>query len=277
MKIAHFSDTHIHYQKILGCNPVERFHLALEHLKKNHPDSDMLIISGDISHHGVLDSYKKFNEIIETAQLPSHLYPKLILGNHDNREIFKSYFTNVPVDENGFVQYDIEIEDKKFIFLDTNIPKSHQGKFCEKRQAWLTKKLEKSITKNQKVFIFMHHNPFPLVELGSDYIGLLNRDQFKKIINEYKNTIKHIFFGHQHLTVSGNYLGIPFSSPRSISHPLVPNFSKDYRLGSADTDPNYNIVLINNDSIIVHNEDFLKVKINWFETTQTGWIEENKN
>ena len=277
MKIAHFSDTHIHSKKILGYNPVERFQLALEHLKKNHSDSDMLVISGDISHHGVLDSYKKFDEIIETVKLPEHLYPKLILGNHDNREIFKNYFTNIPFDENGFVQYEIEIEDKKLIFLDTNLAKSHQGEFCQKRQAWLKKKLEKNIKKNKKILIFMHHNPFPLAELDSDFIGLLDRDQFKLIINEYKNMIQHIFFGHQHLTVSGNYLGIPFSSPRSINHPLVPNFSKKYRLGSADTDPNYNIILINKDSTIVHNEDFLKPNINWFETTKSGWVEENEN
>ena len=89
--------------------------------------------------------------------------------------------------------------------------------------------------------------------------------------------IKHIFFGHQHITVSGNYLGIPFSSPRSINHPLVPNFSNEYRLGSANTEPSYNIALINNDSLIIHNEDFLKVETNWFETTKSGWIEESDN
>jgi hypothetical protein len=45
-------------------------------------------------------------------------------------------------------------------------------------------------------------------------------------------------------------------------------------LGTADTDPNYNIILIRNDSLVVHTEDFLKQQINWFETTQDGWIED---
>ena len=116
----------------------------------------------------------------------------------------------------------------------------------------------------------MHHNPFPLVQLESDLIGLLDRDQFRSIISNFSNIIKHIFFGHQHITVSGNYLGIPFSSPRSINHPLVPNFSNEYRLGSANTDPSYNIVLLSDDSLIIHNEDFLKTDINWFETTTPG-------
>ena len=57
----------------------------------------------------------------------------------------------------------------------------------------------------------------------------------------------------------------------------MPNFSNEYRLGSANTEPSYNIALINNDSLIIHNEDFLKVETNWFETTKLGWIEERDN
>ena len=277
MKIIHFSDIHIHSKPILGHNPIERFRLALNHLKNNHLDSNMFVVTGDITHDGDLASYKKFDEILTKANLPDHLYPKLLMGNHDDRQIFKSHFTITPTDKNGFVQYDIEIEDKRFLFLDTVQKNSHAGHYCDKRQSWLENKLDESLKKSQNVFIFMHHNPFPLVQLESDLIGLLDRDRFRSIIENYKNIIKHIFFGHQHITVSGNYVGIPFSSPRSINHPLVPNFSNEYRLGSANTEPSYNIALINNDSLIIHNEDFLKVETNWFETTKSGWIEERDN
>ena len=270
MKIIHFSDIHIHSKSILEHNPVERFNLALEHVKNNHLDSDMFVITGDITHHGDLKSYKKFEGILKKANLPDHLYPKLIIGNHDDRDIFKGYFKKTLIDQYGFVQYVVELQNKSFIFLDTTNPKTHKGHYCEKRQLWLKEQLIKSLEKNQSVFIFMHHNPLPLVKLESDYLGLLHRNEFQLILNDYKNIIKHIFFGHQHLTVSGNYLGIPFSSPRSINHPLVPNFDKEYRLGFANTDPNYNIVLINGDSIVIHNEDFLKVEINWFETIKSS-------
>ena len=270
MKIIHLSDIHIHSEPILEHNPIERFSLALDHIKNNHVDADMLIITGDITHQGDVASYKKFDEIFTKANLPNHLSPKLLIGNHDDREIFKNYFTKTPADKNGFVQYDIEINNKRFLFLDTIEANSHAGHYCEKRQLWLQEKLDESLEKKQHVYIFMHHNPFPLVQLESDLIGLLDRDHFRSIISNFSNIIKHIFFGHQHITVSGNYLGIPFSSPRSINHPLVPNFSNEYRLGSANTDPSYNIVLLNDDSLIIHNEDFLKTDINWFETTTPG-------
>ena len=57
MKIIHFSDIHIHDQLIIGQDSIERFQIALDHLSKNHLDSDLFVISGDLSHHG------KFNLI----------------------------------------------------------------------------------------------------------------------------------------------------------------------------------------------------------------------
>ena len=45
MKIIHLSDIHIHSEPILEHNPIERFSLALDHIKNNHVDADMLIIT----------------------------------------------------------------------------------------------------------------------------------------------------------------------------------------------------------------------------------------
>ena len=274
MKIIHFSDVHIHNQLIVDQNPIERFQKALDHLTKNHLDSDLFVISGDLAHHGKIQSYKKLKEMIDSAKLPKHLFPKLIIGNHDNREIFKSYFTEVPLDENGFVQYEQDFNEKRFIFMDTNLEKTHQGQYCEKRMTWLENKLNLAKDEKKNIYLFMHHNPIAMFEEEADYLGIQQKKNLNELFNKFSNFIKHIFFGHQHLTVSGNILGIPFSSPRSISHPLVTNYLKEYRLGTANTEPNYNIILIKNNSLIVHTEDFLKQNVNWFETTQDGWIDE---
>ena len=59
MKIIHFSDIHIHNKLILGQDSIERFQKALDHLSRNHLDSDLFVISGDLTHHGTTQSYKK--------------------------------------------------------------------------------------------------------------------------------------------------------------------------------------------------------------------------
>ena len=264
MKIIHLSDPHIEPSILHGINSVDRFKLALNHITSNHKNAELFVITGDLTHFGKHESYNKFHNILHKSNLPKKLYPKLMIGNHDNRENFKKIFIKNPMDENGFIQYFDDIDNKRFIFLDTNFQETDQGHYCNKRQDWLNSILGSS--KDKWVYIFMHHNPLPLGELSSDEIGLNQRKEFKLIINKYKKLIKHIFFGHQHITASGNYLGIPFSSPRSTWSPLIPNFSKKYRLGTANTDPNYNVILIKDDSLIVHTEDFLKKDINWFET-----------
>ena len=58
MKLIHLSDIHIHSESILEHNPIERFSLALDHIKSNHVDADMLIITGDITHQGDVNPIK---------------------------------------------------------------------------------------------------------------------------------------------------------------------------------------------------------------------------
>jgi len=82
MKIIHFSDIHIHDQLILGQNSTERFQTALKHVYDNHLDANLFVISGDLTHHGRLQSYKKLKEILDKANLPLHLLPKLILPSN---------------------------------------------------------------------------------------------------------------------------------------------------------------------------------------------------
>jgi len=262
MKIIHLSDTHIDPETIENISSQNRFKLALDHIKNYHKDADLFIITGDLTHFGNDESYQIFLNILAETKLPKHLYPKLIIGNHDKRENFIKNFPHVKTDQNGFVQYSENFDNKTFIFLDTNLSGTDMGHLCEKRQHWLTQTLEKE--QSNKIYLFMHHNPLALGDIKSDGIGLVQRDELKKILLKFQKSIQHIFFGHQHITSSGKYLGITFSSPRSTWSPLIPNFLDRYRLGTANTDPNYNIVLIKEESLIVHSEDFLKTNIIWF-------------
>ena len=120
MKIIHLSDPHISPDKLFEHDAKERFSLALQHICNNHLDSKLFVISGDLTHDGDNESYNKLKEILLNSKIPKHLFPKLLMGNHDDREQFKQIFTKIPLDENGFVQYFEDIEDKRFIFLDTN-------------------------------------------------------------------------------------------------------------------------------------------------------------
>ena len=103
MKIIHLSDPHIYTDKIHGIDPVSRFKKALDHILKNHNDADLFVITGDITDLGDKESYQLFIKIIQDANLPEQLDPKLIIGNHDNREEFKKNFPSIQEDELQFL------------------------------------------------------------------------------------------------------------------------------------------------------------------------------
>ena len=144
MKIVHLSDPHIYTDKIHGIDPVGRFKKALQHIIQHHRDADLFSITGDIADLGDKDSYQLFINIITDFDLPSNLKPQLIIGNHDNREIFKEYFPSIKIDEKGYIQYFKDLENKRFIFIDTNLDDEDKGYYCEDRQAWLNKTLNQT-------------------------------------------------------------------------------------------------------------------------------------
>jgi len=271
LKLIHISDIHINPEPVLGGDPIDNFKSCMSHVERYHADADIVVITGDLTHHGQRNSYMKLREMLFDWTID----PCLVIGNHDHRETFQALFPETGKDGNGYVQYVIERDEGHFIFLDTVEFGTHAGHFGPDRQAWLKDRLDSATDKQKPVFLFMHHNPVEVGVRSSDKIGLVNGEEFRKILDDYRGIIRHIFFGHCHYILSGSVCGIPISAPRSTNHPGVPDFSGGDSLGFAPFPPTYNVCLINDHSVVVHSIDFRDdEKITWLETTSNGWIEE---
>lgn len=271
MKLIHISDTHINGAPVLGSDPVVNFDTCMAHVDKHHSDADMVIITGDLTHHGQRSSYIKLRDLMADRKTS----PLLVLGNHDHRALFLEIFPQYRPDENGFIQYVITRPEGHFIILDTVKAGTHAGHYCALRQAWLKQQLQTARDAGQPAFLFMHHHPVDVGVKSSDSIGLMDGPAFRDILKDNRDVIRHIFFGHCHYILSGSVCGIPFSSPRSTNHPCVPVFTGTSRLGFAPYPPTYNVCLIREESVIVHSIDFRDDdKVTWMETTSSGWIDE---
>ena len=267
MKLVHLTDIHIHDRTIVNCEPVSRFKAALAHIAEHHQDADMVIITGDLTHDGASSSYRTLRELLDGRGFAAN--PHLILGNHDRRDNFRKVFDSAPIDSNGFVQYALDApigaskgdESKaRFLFLDTNEPGTHSGRLCEKRLDWLKAELEvlRAAGRAPKsVFLAMHHQPVTIGVPNTDIIGLLDQKAFREILEKFSDMIRHIFFGHGHFIVSGHICGISFSAPRATSHPSVPHFSDARLSGYGDTEPTYDLCLIDSQTLVIHPIEFL--------------------
>ena len=250
MKILQLTDIHLTSpgKTILGRDPILNFELALNDAFKNHNDIEALIISGDLSDWGEKADYEFLKEKISKLTVPTYL----CIGNHDDREIFSKIFPNFVNDE-GFVQYHKSFSEGNGIFLDTWGPETHAGFFCKKRADWLDKTL--SNLENQ-CFIFMHHNPIPTYIIPTDKIMLLDTTYLEQVLRKYKEKVKHIFFGHCHMPLSGSFCGIPISAPRGTNHAGYPNFSEKYLLSASYLPESYSVIIYNEPSVTVHMVEF---------------------
>jgi 3',5'-cyclic AMP phosphodiesterase CpdA len=265
MKLVHISDIHINPAPILGIDPVTNFKACLDHVAAFHADTDRIVITGDLTHHGLRESYLQLKDILAASPLQGEKEPRLLIGNHDDRDTFRSVFPEARSDECGYLQWSEDVPAGRFIYLDSAEKGTHAGLFGRDRLAWLRHELARAVDDGAGAWLFLHHNPTRVHVANADRIGLVDEGEFLTLLLEYRNAIRHIFFGHCHFTLSGSIHGIAFSAPRSTCHTCWPDFSGIAgRMGHGDLVPNYNVCILSEGSVVVHSIDFLDAyKVVW--------------
>lgn len=252
LKFIHLTDPHIVGGNALlhGADPRAKLRLAVESINREHGDAAFVAVTGDLTDVGDADAYNVFGEEIEKLHMPF----ELMMGNHDVAGAFATRFPDAPRDANGFVQSVRDTEMGRCIFLDTSDAESHAGKLCSKRLDWLSTQLAGS---NAPVFLFLHHPPFPVGLKGMDSIALKDPNAFWAVISPHKTRIRHMFFGHLHRMVSGNWRGISYSCMRGPSHQVALDLDAGPTIvrGSHES-PAYGVVLADSEQVVVHMHDY---------------------
>ena len=253
MKFIHVTDPHFVTpgETLFGLDLRERLEKCVASINANHADADCCVWTGDIVHWGDEASYRHFKEVIETLSVPSHF----VMGNHDARDVLRAVFPETPVDENGFVQYALDMPAGRFIILDTIKSGTHAGELCADRLGWLKARLAEC--RDRDAYLFMHHPPFDVGINGMDRIRLRGVDAFAEIVGAHPR-IRHLFFGHLHRPVHGSWRGIPFSTLRAVSHAFRLDFGPSTKLVKTHENPGYSVVLLRGDTVVVHDHSYLE-------------------
>lgn len=252
MKFIHLTDTHVigGDRLLYGANPARRLARAVDSINTEHGDAAFVVLTGDMTHWGDADAYDAFRTQIARLTMPVHL----LVGNHDDTAAFASYFPHTPRDDNGFVQYAFETPYGRAICLDTKSPGSHAGQYCPARLAWLTAQLEQS---DGPVLLFMHHPPFAVGIGAMDQIMLQDGAAFHAVIAPHAHRIRHLFVGHLHRALFGNWRGISFSCMRGLNHQVALNLEQGQTAIAGNLEaPAYGVVLIDDACVTVHMHDF---------------------
>lgn len=252
-KLLVFSDIHIVSpgENIIGLSPSERFATGLAHALAHHPDADHLVVLGDLVHHGRSAEYRELARLLADVEIPI----SFLMGNHDNREVFKTLF-KTEVTAGGFVQQMVDLGQVCLITLDSLDPTSephHAGRLCAERLTWLERAL--TWASGKPVLLAIHHPPFATGFPGMDRIALQNPEPLRALLRDYPGPL-HILIGHVHRTISGIAYDLPFTVFKSTCHQHPMSLSETKTDSSVNEPGAYGIVLGTRDALLVHSEDF---------------------
>jgi len=210
VKLIWLSDPHfVGEGDVLGHDPRVRLKAASDFINQNHADSSFCVISGDMVNRGTVADYDGLAGLLADLKIP--VLP--MVGNHDDRELFRSALS---VPENcmgGFVQYSVQTPEGLIICLDTQKTGSDAGEFCAERRDWLQNALSEAA--DTPAYIFMHHPPMKLGLPMQDTENLEGGEVFLDLISEHGN-VGYLFIGHVHQPITGTVRGIPFATMRSV-------------------------------------------------------------
>ncbi len=256
-KLIILTDIHILHNdgNIIGINPLERLRQAIAHINRTQGDADLVIFTGDLTHHGEIKAYKIFKSEIAKLKLPY----KLLIGNHDKRAHFQAIFPDAEKDSNGFVQWSQDFGDWRVIGLDSvndpRLPDTRHGagQLCTKRLSYLTDAMETAC--NKKIALFMHHHPFISQFSGMDQIRLLDVPRFEAAIAG--RNVRFLGMGHIHRFFIVGWRGIMATVFKSTCDQLPFDLeTNDTALGTREA-PGYGVVLLDDEQVIAHNVDYL--------------------
>jgi 3',5'-cyclic-AMP phosphodiesterase len=188
--IAQVTDTHLfasENQKMLGMPTIQSFQAVVERLNELRNELDLLLLTGNLSGDGNLQSYDYLQSLLNPLQIPTYWLP----GNQDCA-IAMSDILNM-----GMVsrRKSFQRGGWNFILLDSCVPGCEHGYLTDKTLDWLDSELK--MLGDCPTLVALHHPPFPVNSAWLDTTTLKNPQEFFAVIDRYPQ-VKLVLFGHIH-------------------------------------------------------------------------------
>ena len=192
LNIIQITDTHVFsdsQQTVFDVNTTQQFHHAIEQIKRDPKQPDLIFLTGDIAHDETREAYQMVAETLSSLGRPIYWIP----GNHDNpsfmSEVFDQYFL---FHKEKVFHFDAWT----FIFINTKYGASDAGYFNDTDKDVIEAEMTHCDSQHN-VCIVMHHNPIAVGTPLMDQTMIQNNEEFWRCIKQY-DQIKHIICGHVH-------------------------------------------------------------------------------
>lgn len=190
--IAHLSDTHF------GGRPSaeDRARRVLDHVAVMEPPVDVVLVTGDIADHGLVEEYEVAEKVLGSWPGPA---PMLVCpGNHDVREPYAAW-RGLAADRPCNTAH--RVAGHLFLMLDSLVSappgeRIDHGELSPETLAWLDGQLT-SRAPGEPAFVCLHHPTVP-IHLGlMDPIRLREADRLAEVLGRHDDVLA-VLTGHAH-------------------------------------------------------------------------------
>jgi 3',5'-cyclic-AMP phosphodiesterase len=192
--IIQITDFHVfksNETEMFGIKTNDNFESVIHYIHDNiSTDNACLFLTGDLSQDETPEAYKIIAENINNLGMKAYWIP----GNHDDINLMELIFEPY---ENIIKGDLLDIDRWRFVFMNTQLPGSTEGRINQSEMSRLDEILSRSSSREKNVCIVMHHHP---IKVGSPFIDrhmLQNTDDFFTLLSKYNN-ISVIMTGHVH-------------------------------------------------------------------------------
>ncbi|MBV9843000.1 MAG: metallophosphoesterase [Sphingomonadaceae bacterium] len=215
MLIAQITDLHL---GATNGDPREsnesRLDRVLARLTSMRPRPDLLLLTGDLTENGSSSAYAALAERLAALDFPA----LLAVGNHDRRAAFRTHFPHVPVD-GDFIHYVHDAGPLRIVVLDSLEEGRHGGSFCDRRAAWLKRRLDEA--PDRPTIIVLHHPP---IESGIGWMTIAPHAPWVTRLDEVlagRSNVVAMLSGHLHRPMVSSWGGTIIAACPSTAPPLA--------------------------------------------------------
>jgi 3',5'-cyclic-AMP phosphodiesterase len=214
MILVQISDTHIDTSDSLVYGQFDTAAClvrAVELINKMDPLPDLVIHTGDITSHGSVERYERFQSLVVDLLPPLVVIP----GNHDERQALRQSLGQtafLPNQDSDFLHYVVDDFPLRLVCCDSVIDGATPGEMCSTRLAWLADRLAEA--PDRPTIVALHHPPFYSGMTGSTAKGLLRGGaELAAVIAEHSQVVR-VLSGHVHRPMTTGFGGtIAFAGP----------------------------------------------------------------
>lgn len=188
IRIVQVTDCHLQEsteELFKGTNPEQRLLSTLAQLRSEYTDPDLLVLSGDIVHHGFTAAYKRIQRYTEGIAKEVCWIP----GNHDNAVKMREYtaLSRKVITQGMWC----------IILLDSTSEPDGKGggSLSQDELLWLNHIVAEQ--QGKYLLLVMHHPPVAVGSQWQDDIMLRNADAFWESAASYES-LKLVVCGHLH-------------------------------------------------------------------------------